>query len=164
MQTSNIPFISEVETFNLTFGKIHNTTPTLVEEKDWKFVHGFIDEELQEYKEACEAGDIVEIADALGDLVYVISNGIITHGLQEVFPKIYEEIQASNMSKACKTEMEAETTVQIRSEQQGTACHYEKVGNLYIVYRSHDRKVMKSINYFKPNLKKILDEHKQLTN
>ena len=65
------------------------------------------------------------------------------------------EVQASNLSKACRTEEEAKATVEIRSKEQGEPCHYEQVDNKYIVYRSRDRKVMKSINYFKPDLKQF---------
>ena len=77
------------------------------------------------------------------------------HGLKDKFEPAYAEVQASNMSKACKTEQEAKETVKIRQEQQNELCHYEKVGDYWIVYRSRDRKVMKSINYFKPNLSKF---------
>lgn len=77
------------------------------------------------------------------------------HGLKDKFNDAYAEVQASNMSKACNTEAEAEETVKVRSEQQGEDCHYEKVGDFYIVYRTRDRKVMKSVNYFKPDLKKF---------
>jgi hypothetical protein len=59
------------------------------------------------------------------------------------------------MSKACKTEEEAIETVKVRSIEQGEPCHYELVGDYYVVYRSRDRKVLKSISYFKPNLKKF---------
>ena len=52
-------------------------------------------------------------------------------------------------------EEEAIETVNVRSEQQEEPCHYEKVGDFYIVYRTRDRKVMKSVNYFKPDLKKF---------
>jgi len=61
------------------------------------------------------------------------------------------------MSKACKTEDEAIESVKVRSEQQGEPCHYKKVGDYWVVYRSRDRKVMKSINYFRPNLKQFLN-------
>jgi hypothetical protein len=77
------------------------------------------------------------------------------HGLKDKFNDAYAEVQASNMSKACTTEEEAAETVKVRSEQQGEDCHYEKVGDFYIVYRTRDRKVMKSVNYFKPDLKKF---------
>ena len=60
------------------------------------------------------------------------------------------------MSKACTSEEEAQESVRVRAEEQKEACHYEKVGDYYIVYRTRDRKVMKNINYFRPNLKQFL--------
>lgn len=153
---NNVPFVNEVELFNATFGKPNNYTPVIPERKEWEFVYNFILEELEEYKEACEKGDIVEVLDALCDITYVsLGNGVMLHGLKDKFNDAYAEVQASNMSKACKTEEEAIETVNVRSEQQGEACHYEKVGDFYIVYRTRDRKVMKSVNYFKPDLKKF---------
>ena len=62
------------------------------------------------------------------------------------------------MSKSCKTESEAKATVAKRSEEKGHPCHYEKIGDRYVVYRSSDRKVMKSINYFAPNLKQFFTD------
>ena len=62
------------------------------------------------------------------------------------------------MSKSCLDETEAELTVKVRSEEQGEKCHYEKVGDRFVVYRTRDKKVMKSINYFRPNLKKYFTE------
>jgi hypothetical protein len=105
--------------------------------------------------EACREDDIVGIADALGDIMYVLCGGILMHGLQDKFINIYDEIQASNMSKVCKTEEEAIKTAEIRSDQQGTPCHYEKIGEYYVVKRTSDNKVMKSISYFAPNLEQF---------
>jgi hypothetical protein len=62
------------------------------------------------------------------------------------------------MSKACKDEAEAKATVKVREQEQGELCHYEKVGDYWIVYRTRDRKVMKNINYFRPNLKQFFDK------
>lgn len=153
---NNVPFVNEVELFNATFGKPNNYTPVIPERKEWEFVYNFILEELEEYKEACEKGDIVEVLDALCDITYVsLGNGVMLHGLKDKFNDAYAEVQASNMSKACNSEEEAIETVSVRSEQQGEPCHYEKVGDFYIVYRTRDRKVMKSVNYFKPDLKKF---------
>ncbi|MEJ6791334.1 MAG: hypothetical protein QNK89_00950, partial [Lacinutrix sp.] len=60
-----VPFVSEVEEFNATMGKPNNYEPTIPENtKEWMFVYDFILEELEEYKAACEAGDIVEVLDA----------------------------------------------------------------------------------------------------
>jgi predicted HAD superfamily Cof-like phosphohydrolase len=158
-KTNYVPFVSEVETFNATMGKPNNYTPIIPEEKEWMFVYNFILEELEEYKHACETGNIVEVLDALCDIAYVsIGNGVMLHGLKDQILPAYAEVQASNMSKACKTEEEAIETVKVRSAEQNADCHYEKVGDYYIVYRSHDRKVMKNINYFKPNLKQFLNK------
>jgi len=153
-----VPFVDEVEEFNSTMGKPNNYNPTIPDEKEWMFVYNFILEELEEYKEACEKGDIVEVLDALCDITYVsLGNGTMLHGLKDKIWPAYQEVQASNMSKACKTEEEAQETVKVRSEEQGEPCHYEKVGEYYIVYRTRDRKVMKNINYFRPNLKQFFE-------
>ena len=156
-QLNYVPFVSEVETFNATMGKPNNYTPVIPDRKEWEFVYNFILEELEEYKHACETGNIVEVLDALCDITYVsLGNGAMLHGLKDKMMPAYQEVQASNMSKACKTEDEAKQTVIKRSEEQGEPCHYEQVGEYYIVYRTRDRKVMKNINYFRPDLKKFL--------
>ena len=157
---NEVPFVSEVETFNATFGKPNNYEPTIPEEKEWKFVYDFILEELEEYREACERGDIVEVLDALCDIAYVsLGNGTMLHGLKNKIWPAYQEVQASNMSKACKTEKEAILTVSQRSKEQGEACHFEKLAKgRYIVYRTRDRKVMKNVNYFRPDLSQFFSD------
>ena len=156
---TKVDFVNEVETFNKTFGKPNNYDPVVPNKKEWQFVYDFVLEELEEYREACERGDIVEILDALCDIAYVsLGNGTMLHGLKDKIWPAYQEVQASNMSKACQTEEEAIQTVSKRSEEQGEKCHYEKVGDVFVVYRSRDKKVMKSISYFKPNLKQFFTE------
>ena len=162
----DVPFVDEVQEFNQTFGKPNNYTPTIPERKEWMFVYDFIQEELAEYKEACERGDIVEVLDALCDIAYVsLGNGTMLHGLKGHIWKAYQEVQASNMSKSCETKEEAEETVRVRSEEKKHKCHYEKVGDRYVVYRTRDHKVMKSINYFAPDLKQFFtnEELRQTT-
>jgi hypothetical protein len=154
-----VPFVDEVQEFNDTFGKPNNYKPMIGGKKEWQFVYDFILEELEEYKEACEKGDIVGILDALCDITYVsLGNGTMLHGLKGHIWKAYQEVQASNMSKSCATLEEAEETIRVRSEEKGHPCHYEKIGDRYVVYRSSDRKVMKSINYFAPNLKQFFTD------
>ena len=149
----NVPFVNEVEEFNHTFGKPNNYKPTIPERKEWMFVYDFILEELEEYKEACEKGDIVEVLDALCDITYVsIGNGTMLHGLKDRIWDAYQEVQASNMSKACKTKEEAIETCKREAERINEPTHFEKVGDYYIVYRNRDKKVLKSINYFRPDL------------
>jgi predicted HAD superfamily Cof-like phosphohydrolase len=148
-----VPFISEVEEFNVMMGKSYQnrSTPT-IDPKDAQFVIDFISEELDELKEAVATNDIVGILDALLDITYVSTgNGALVFGLKDRFIDGYAEVQASNLSKICMTEEDAIETVKVRSEQQGRPCHYEKVGDGYVVYRD-DMKVMKSIKYFAPDL------------
>ena len=156
MSKVNVPFVNEVEEFNSTMGKPNNYEPTIPEKKEWQFVYDFILEELEEYKAACEAGDIVEVLDALCDIAYVsFGNGTMLHGLKDKIWPAYQEVQGSNMSKACSSEEDAQATVVKRSAEQKEPCHYEKVGDYYIVYRTRDRKVMKNINYYRPDLKQF---------
>ena len=154
-----VSFVDEVQEFNETFGKPNNYEPTIPEKNEWMFVYDFIQEELAEYKEACKKGDIVEILDALCDITYVsLGNGTMLHGLKGKIWKAYQEVQASNMSKSCVDETEAEATILQRAKEQGEPCHYEQVGDRWVVYRTRDRKVMKSINYFAPNLKQFFTD------
>ena len=156
---TSVPFVDEVEEFNAVMGKPNAYEPNIPERKEWEFVYNFILEELEEYRAACEAGDIVEVLDALCDITYVATgNGTMLHGLKDKIWPAYQEVQASNLSKACRTEDEAKATVIQRSSEQGEECYYEKVGDYYVVYRSRDRKVMKNVNYFRPNLKQFFTD------
>ena len=153
LKENYVPFVSEVEEFNAVMGKPNNYDPVIPDEKEWMFVYNFILEELEEYKHACETGNIVEVLDALCDITYVsLGNGAMLHGLKDKVWPAYQEVQASNLSKACISEEEAQETVRVRSAEQEEPCHYEQVGKYFIVYRTRDRKVMKNINYFRPDL------------
>ncbi len=158
---NKVPFIDEVEEFNEVMGKGYQnrTTPT-INPKDAQFVIDFIQEELDELKVAVKERNIVEIFDALLDITYVgLGNGALVFGLKDKILEGYAEVQASNMSKICQTLEEAEETVKLRSEQQGEPCHYLSDGKgKYVVYRSSDNKVMKSINYFRPDLAQFFTE------
>jgi NTP pyrophosphatase (non-canonical NTP hydrolase) len=154
-----VPFVTEVEEFNTVMGKDwqNRSTPT-IDKKDAEFVINFIQEELDELREAVEQENIQEILDAILDITYVgLGNGAMVFGLKDKIWEAYQEVQASNLSKICTTLEEAEETVKVRSEQQGEPCHYEEVGSNYVVYRTSDKKVMKSINYFRPDLSKFFN-------
>lgn len=150
--------LRNVKEFSEVFGKLVNPKPTMVEKSDFDFIYEFIKEELEEYKEAFEEGDIIGVADAFADIQYVLNAGILAHGLQDAFAELFTEVQGSNMSKSCKSLEEALETIEVRQKEHGP-CHYEQQGDLYIVYRSRDRKVMKSIRYFKPNLTPIIEKY-----
>jgi predicted HAD superfamily Cof-like phosphohydrolase len=156
---TSVPFVDEVEEFNKTFGKPVNYEPTIPERKEWMFVYDFIREELEEYKEACEKGDIVEVLDALCDITYVsLANGALLHGLKNKILQAYAEVQASNMSKACQTEEDAIATTKSEALRIGEETYYEQVGDKWVVYRKSDKKVLKSLKYFRPDLSQFFTE------
>ena len=122
--------INAVALFHDTF-KIGNANEiTLVDEKTYNLRHALIKEENDEYLEACKNGDIVEIADALGDQLYILFGTILKHGLQHKIAEVFDEIQRSNMSK-----------LDVNGQP---------------IYRE-DGKILKSELYFKPNIKKVLE-------
>lgn len=156
----SVPFVDEVEIFNKTMGKDfqNRKTPT-INMKDAQFVVDFIQEELDEMKAAIKNGDIVEILDGILDITYVsLGNGAMSFGLKNRILPAYAEVQASNMSKICSTLEEAVETVNVRTKEQGEPCHYEEIGEKFVVYRSRDLKVQKSINYFRPNLRQFFTD------
>jgi predicted HAD superfamily Cof-like phosphohydrolase len=154
----NVPFVDEVEEFNATFGKLNNYEPTIPSRRVTDFVVNFIREETDELEEAISENDIVGVLDAICDLLYVaVGNATMAFGLKEKLIPAYQEVQASNMSKSCATEQEALDTINARMDKYGP-CHYRKVGDRYVVYRSSDDKVMKSINYFPPNLEQFFTQ------
>ncbi|KAB2913608.1 nucleoside triphosphate pyrophosphohydrolase family protein [Oscillatoria amoena NRMC-F 0135] len=115
-----------------------------------------IAEELEELRQAIADNNIVEIADALCDIQYVLSGAILEFGLGHKFKALFDEVQRSNMSKACQTEEEAQATVVHFKEKKGEDCYYKEVEGLYLVYRTSDDKTMKSINYSPADLASIL--------
>jgi len=114
-------------------------------------------EELKELEVAIREKDIVEVADALCDIQYVLSGAILEFGLGDKFKALFEEVQRSNMSKACETEDEAKATVAHYLQKDGTECYYKEAGGKWLVYRKADDKTIKSVNYSPANLKKILE-------
>jgi hypothetical protein len=130
-----------------------NRTEPTINKSDADFVINFIQEELDELKEAVAENDIVGVFDALLDITYVgLGNGAMVFGLKDKMLSGYAEVQASNMSKICNTLEEAKETARVRSEQQGEPCHYVPVRDKYVVMRTRDNKIMKSVYYKKPNL------------
>lgn len=153
---NKVPFVDEVELFNKTFGKPNFYQPIIPGERLTDFVVNFIEEETAEMVYAIHQKDIVGVLDAICDLLYVaVGNATMTFGLKDKLIPAYTEVQASNMSKSCATEDEAIETVKVRSAQYGVECYYRKVGDRYVVYRTSDDKVMKSIYYFPPNLEQF---------
>lgn len=159
MQVEKVKFVDEVEVFNKTFGKPNNYTPIVPNDKKLTdFVVSFIREETDELEQAIKDKDIVEVLDAICDLLYVaVGNATMVFGLKDKLVPAYAEVQASNMSKSCATVAEATATIEERSKEHGE-CYYRQVGDRYVVYRKSDDKVMKAINYFAPNLEQFFTE------
>ena len=87
-------------------------------------------EENEEYLEAVQNNDLIEVADALGDMLYILCGTIITHGMQDLIEEVFREIHRSNLSK-------------LGADGQP-------------LYRE-DGKVMKGPNYFRPDIAAVLD-------
>jgi predicted HAD superfamily Cof-like phosphohydrolase len=149
--------LSQVAEFHTTFHHPILETPEIPNKKRCDLRVELISEELDELKEAIKNNDLVEVADALCDIQYVLSGAILEFGLGSKFKELFEEVQRSNMSKACQTEEEAQSTVE-HYKAKGSDSYYKKDGNKFLVFREGDNKTLKSINYSPANLKKILDE------
>ena len=115
-----------------------------------------LQEELNELQEAINNKDLVEIADALCDLQYVLSGAVLEFGLGEKFGKLFNEVQRSNMSKACASQQEAAETIAFYKEK-GEAAYAQNSGDKINVHRLSDHKVLKNIYYSPADLKSIIE-------
>jgi len=123
--------LKSVKIFHEAFGIKISNKPTLELSKDiLKLRHSLMVEENNEYLKAVEERNLIEVADALGDMLYILCGTILTHGFQNLIEDIFDEIQSSNMSKL---------------GDDGKP-----------IYRN-DGKVLKGPNYKKPNIKKFLN-------
>ncbi len=123
--------LNHVEKFHDTFGIPNEYTPKATISNELIGLRfKLMAEENEEYLEAAKNGDLVEVADALGDMMYILCGTILSHGMQHKIEEVFEEIQRSNMSKL---------------GEDGKP-----------IYRE-DGKVLKGPNYFKPNIAKIIE-------
>jgi predicted HAD superfamily Cof-like phosphohydrolase len=114
-------------------------------------------EELKELQEAVNDNNLVEVADALCDLQYVLAGAILEFGLGEKFKELFDEVHRSNMSKACKTIEEANLTIEHYKNTANTESYYKEIDGLFLVYRVSDNKTLKSVNYSPADLRVILN-------
>jgi predicted HAD superfamily Cof-like phosphohydrolase len=146
-----------VADFHETFKHPIQSRPSIPPEDRCNLRVALIAEELKELEAAIRDKDIVEVADALCDIQYVLSGAILEFGLGDKFKDLFEEVQRSNMSKACSSEEEARKTVDYYKEKDGTECYYRLEGEKWLVYRKSDNKTIKSVGYSPARLKQILD-------
>ncbi len=149
--------LQSVAEFHNTFKHPILDSPQIPDEKRCKLRVSLLVEELNELVEGIKNKDIVEIADAFCDLQYVLSGAILEFGLGDTFKELFDEVQRSNMSKACNNEIEAKDTVVHYKLEKGVDCYYEEADGKYLVFRREDRKTLKSIYYSEANLKRILN-------
>lgn len=121
--------IRQVEIFHDAFGIENNESPTLLDDAASTLRYNLMKEENEEYLEAAKKGDLIEVADALGDQLYILCGTLLRHGLQFKIEEVFQEIQRSNMSKL---------------DEEGKP-----------IYRA-DGKVLKSPLYFRPDIAKVL--------
>jgi hypothetical protein len=145
-----------VADFHKTFQHPIQEKPVIPDEKRCRLRVALIAEELKELEDAIHEKDIVGVADALADIQYVLSGAILEFGLGDKFKELFEEVQRSNMSKACTTEEDARKTVEYYRLKDGTECYFKEAAGRWLVYRSSDNKTLKSINYSPANLEGIL--------
>lgn len=148
--------ISQVSEFHKTFGAPILENPDLPNKERYKLRIKLLKEELEELEDAIKNKDLVEISDAFCDLQYVLSGAILEFGLGDKFKELFDEVQRSNMSKACNSIEEAEKTKE-KYLKEGVNVYYKEINKKFVIYRKKDDKILKSINYSKPNLNKILD-------
>jgi len=148
--------LNQVAQFHQTFGAPILAEPTIPSKERCGLRVSLLAEELDELKEAIAANDLVEIADALCDLQYVLSGAVLEFGLGDKFVDLFNEVQRSNMSKACQSLEEAEYTVKFYQDKDGTEAEIKEEHGVWKVFRKSDNKVLKSINYSPADLVSIL--------
>lgn len=149
-------YLEKVELFHNTFSAPVLESPKIPSKDRCNLRISLLQEELNELKQAIEDESIEEVADALADIQYVLSGAVLEFGLGKKFNQIFEEVQRSNMSKACESQQEALATLSHYKQKDGTEGHYEEIGGKYIVYRNGDRKVLKSIGYSPADISSVL--------
>ena len=121
--------LTAVEQFHTAFGQENGKWPTNLSEEECELRHRLMSEENDEYLDACDENSLVEIADALGDQLYILCGTILKHGMQHIIEEVFDEIQASNMSK---------------------------LGEDGKPVLREDGKILKGPGFFKPNLAKFI--------
>lgn len=151
-----IDSLNQVAEFHKTFNAPILSTPEIPSKERCNLRVSLLQEELDELKQAIADQNITEIADALCDLQYVLSGAVLEFGLGEKFVTLFNEVQRSNMSKACNSQEEADATIEFYKNK-GVEAYSEQSGNKINVHRVSDNKVLKSVNYSPANLKSIIE-------
>ncbi len=148
--------LTDVAAFHETFNLPVLETPVIPGKDRCALRINLLQEELDELKEAIQENDLVEVADALCDLQYVLSGAIHEFGLGDKFKELFDEVQRSNMSKVCEDYATANQTLEFYQQKDGTEGFVKESSVGFLVYRAADKKVLKSVKYSPADLKSIL--------
>jgi len=149
--------LNQVAEFHTTFKHPVIKTPAIPSKERCNLRIALLAEELKELQQAVDDNDLVEVADALCDLQYVLAGAILEFGLGEKFKDLFDEVHRSNMSKACKTIEEATQTMEHYKNSDSTKSYHKEIDGLFLVYREGDHKTLKSVNYSPADLRGILE-------
>lgn len=131
--------IKNLENFQQKFKSNYNTTPTFLTEEEYTLRYLLSKEENEEYLSACHDNDMVEILDAIVDRIFLAFGDAVSHGLQDKLEAAFQEVYLSNLSKL------DDNGEPIINGQNGIFDKSKPLG-----------KLLKSENYFQPNLKQFL--------
>src|ERR1700749_1005300 len=122
--------LNQVAEFHTTFKHPVLPQPTIPSKERCQLRISLLAEELKELQQAVDDNDLVEVADALCDLQYVLAGAILEFGLGEKFKALFDEVHRSNMSKACKTVEEANETMEHYKSKGNTESYFKEVDGL----------------------------------
>lgn len=157
MKTTTIDMVRE---FHEKFEHVIETVPTIPPAATNKFRAEFMEEEAKETMLACEEGNLIELADGLGDMQYVLDGWFLNAGLADKKEAIVAEIHRSNMTKLCKDEQQAEDSKNFINTicVIGDEVDYRAKDDYFVIFRVRDGKIGKSIYYEKPRLFDIVHD------
>ncbi|NRF38628.1 nucleoside triphosphate pyrophosphohydrolase family protein [Pedobacter foliorum] len=148
--------LNQVAEFHKTFKHPIEKSPIIPSKQRSDLRVSLLVEEVKELQQAIEDNNLVEVADALCDIQYVLAGAILEFGLADKFKDLFDEVHRSNMSKACKSEEEANQTIAHYKAKDDSDSYFKEEDSLFLVYRTKDDKTLKSINYSPADLVSIL--------
>jgi predicted HAD superfamily Cof-like phosphohydrolase len=149
--------LSSVAEFHTLFRCPVVETPQMPSADRCKLRVSLLQEEVQELEVAIAQSNLIEVADALADIQYVLSGAVLEFGMGSTFQTLFDEVHRSNMSKACATPEEAEETRRHYLQNKKTESYAEQVEpGKWLVYRQGDNKALKSVRYSPANLGGVL--------
>jgi predicted HAD superfamily Cof-like phosphohydrolase len=147
--------LNGVAKFHEVFKHPIKKNPDIPDKKRCDLRIELLQEELNELQQAIIDRDLVEVADALCDIQYVLSGAVLEFGFGNKFAELFAEVQRSNMSKACASKGEAELTIK-HYVNQGIEAYIVASDGKFLIYRKSDNKTLKSVNYSPADLGKIV--------